>query len=483
MRAVEFIKNNIWLIVILAIAAILRFYHLGYESAWADEISTLSNSNPETSFIKVMKDVHFKEGFPYIYFLIMNVLHSISYSVLTGRIFSAILGILSVYWIFKLGKVLYDKRVAYFAAGILALNQFAILTSQDARPYALYLLFTIISFYYLIIYIKVPTKKNAIIYGIAAGLLLNTSFYGILNVGSQASILLFYLCFVDKENKRAYFYNLLISAAIVLVFFLPNVYKLTTLIGFQSGWIPPAAYNSLRMILGEFLGWSELINFVFLPLFILFIFKIFNQKNVTTYHELVSNKVTFGFTILFPWLVLFLSVMYIKSYLETSVLLHRYFISLLPMVILTIAASISFISNKFVQYVMVGTIATFMIINLFVVQNYYETPRNTQYRQLTEFIILNKGKQEQVFTNMSTWINFLAIAEGRKLELTDIESLDALVYQMQNDPSKIKSFWLINADVGPFVITPEAQNYLEKHFEIAESFDGFRVYARHFSLK
>lgn len=483
MKIVDYLKNNIWLVGILVLASILRFFHLSHESAWADEISTLSVTNPNDSFYTVINNVNLKEGFPYIYFLMMKVFNSISYSVLTPRLFSAILGIASVYWIYKLGKILFSSNAGHIAAFILAINQFAILTSQEARPYSLYMLFVIVSFYYLVSFIKIPTTKNAVLYGLAAGLLLNTSFYGILNVGSQGLILIFYWFLVDKANKFKYLKDLILAAIIILLFFIPNYFKLQTLLGFASGWIPEPNNDSLGAIFRELMGKSEILSLLFLVFTIFFFVKLFQEEVKTKYNDLIDNKIVFGFVILFSWTIVFLSVMYVKSYLDTSILLHRYFISLLPMIILLIAASISFISNKAVMIASVATVGLFMLINLIVVHKYYQNLRNTQYEELTDFAIVNNTEKDVIYTNLSIWLNTLASVQGKDIQLTQIESFDAIIMEMKSDPSKLISFWFLNADMGDLVITPETQTFIDENFVIIKNFDGRNVYARYFKLK
>ena len=65
------------------------------------------------------------------------------YTTFVARLFSAILGILSIYGINILGKELINKKVGLISALILTINPFHLYFSQEARPYILLFLFSI----------------------------------------------------------------------------------------------------------------------------------------------------------------------------------------------------------------------------------------------------------------------------------------------------------------------------------------------------
>jgi len=75
-------------------------------------------------------------------------------------------GILSVLYIYKLGKELVDKSTGYIAALLLTVNVFQIEYSQEARSYSLMMLFIVIAYYYLVLFLKNQNYKTAILLGL-----------------------------------------------------------------------------------------------------------------------------------------------------------------------------------------------------------------------------------------------------------------------------------------------------------------------------
>lgn len=153
-------RGRLLMLLILLLAAITRFHEIEGRSLWEDEGWTLLLSDGSVSDIveTMAHDQH-----PPLYFVLFHQWHK-----LTGntefaiRTFSAFLGILSVAAIYQLGHVLFDARVGLLAATLLAVWDFSIDVSQDARQYGLLTLFVILSCVYYCRYLKSPTRTNGI---------------------------------------------------------------------------------------------------------------------------------------------------------------------------------------------------------------------------------------------------------------------------------------------------------------------------------
>lgn len=477
MNSINFIKKNYALIVILFVGLVLRFYKIGFQSPWADEISTMVNASPDISFADVIRNVNQKEGFPYFYFILMRVLHTLSYSYMVGRIVSAIAGVVSIYYLFKLGRAAYSKNAGLLAAGLLAINEFSIYSSQDARPYSLIMLATILSFYRLVLFIKEPTKKNALYYGAFTGLMLNTSFFALITAFSQAIILLLTLRNLPRYDRQLYLKNVLVAGGLGLLLFLPNVFKFTSLIGVDTGWIPKPGPDSLSLIFKEFLGTSEITVFILTILAAVYAYTTFRAE--TTEGNEDSRQV-FSFRILLIWVSVFIAVMYVKSLLSASVMLHRYFISILPALLVVFAIALDSVKSRQVKLLSFITLAAFLLINTLFIRQYYSAPAKTQYRELAEYIGKNAKPGEKLFTDLALWVNVF-MKEGSKLE--NRPSLDAVLAEMRNDSTKVSAFWYANADKGPYAVSPENDAFIRQTFYVSKAFDGKDVWARNFILK
>ena len=136
------LKNrHILLICIVSIGGLLRFWNLGQWSFWIDEVLTvldaeafsLSNSpiNP-VPYIAAKFSVFIGEKLP---FLIAGG------DEWNSRLIFCIVGILSIPIVFSLGKTLYNSPVGLFAAAFVALSNWHLFWSQNARSYILTFLF------------------------------------------------------------------------------------------------------------------------------------------------------------------------------------------------------------------------------------------------------------------------------------------------------------------------------------------------------
>ena len=158
------LKNNYWLLAILVLGSMLRFYHIDFQSIWLDEIHTMNEANPNIPFMDLYDVIMSGEQMPPFYFYSLYFIFKVfGYTTFVARLYSAILGIISLYAIYLLGKELLNKRIGLIAAFILAVNYFHLYYSQDARPYILLLLFSILSFYLNLS--GLYTQKNFVYFG------------------------------------------------------------------------------------------------------------------------------------------------------------------------------------------------------------------------------------------------------------------------------------------------------------------------------
>lgn len=472
-KIIESIKKNKWLVIILIIASILRLYKINFQSLWMDEIYTLNITNPQNSFGTVISEVNNREGFPYLYFLLIKIGHIIfGYTPLVARVFSALLGIFSVYAISILGQKLYNKNTGIIAALLLCFSEYAIYISQDARPYSLYLLVVIISYVGLIDFIKEPNKNNAIKFGIIAGILLNTNFFGLVNLLAQFFIVVLFFIVTDKEEKLDFVKKSFIAAGIAVLLFLPNIYKLTTLFGVKAPWIPLPAQDSLTLLLKEFLGNSEITIFFFTPIFTYFLINIFNVKKF-------KNKKAFTFTILFTWCFTVVAFIFFMSHLSSSLLIPRYFTSLLAPILLILATGFAFIKSSIVRSIFLFGLILFMFFNFTVVRGYYKGPNKTQFREASTLIINKNINNEPVYTSLKYWFDFYL---KDKFIVEEKTSLEAVILEMMQDSTKVKAFWYTDAHGRPFVLSENAQQFVNDNFHIDDNFDGFDAWTKHFIL-
>jgi hypothetical protein len=171
----------------------------------------------------------------------------------------------------------------------------------------------------------------------------------------------------------------------------------------------------------------------------------------------------------------------VKSYGEVSLILTRYFTSILPVIILILASSISFIRNKIIQTLLIAVIFLLTLSNLFVVKKYYFSINKAQFREASDFVIQNNKNNEKVYTSQKYWFDYYFINDSISKEIYEVE-LEGLIQQMKADSTKIAPFWYIDAFGKTFSPSEETNKFISQNFYIENNYDGFQAWTKHFIL-
>ena len=147
--SVETYRKNVTVIFLVVILGFtLRVYHLGRESLWLDEGAAVRTAqlSPGEMINDIRGNYH-----PPLYFCILHGWIAItSNSGFSVRLLSALLGTFSIFIIYMVGRLLFDRPTGIIAASLLSLSRFNIFYSQEARMYSLLTLLTLLSMYYFI---------------------------------------------------------------------------------------------------------------------------------------------------------------------------------------------------------------------------------------------------------------------------------------------------------------------------------------------
>ena len=166
--------SHIILWAVLAMGAGLRFYDLGVPSMWWDEILVpLISRFPVFS---ILEWLHSVEVHPPLYYLLTKLVMSVDASDQTLRLLSAVPGVVSIYALYRLGKELFGTPAGIAAAGLLAVNPYAVWLSRIVRPYSLFLCFFLLSLWALACWMRRGGGK-ALLCLLAANLILFWSHY------------------------------------------------------------------------------------------------------------------------------------------------------------------------------------------------------------------------------------------------------------------------------------------------------------------
>ncbi|MBN1650352.1 MAG: glycosyltransferase family 39 protein [Bacteroidales bacterium] len=483
MKALAIIKQNYWLFAILILGSILRFYHIDYQSVWLDEIHTLNEANPNLTWSEFYASLLASDPHPPLYFALIRVLFFVfGYQTLVLRLFSAFLGVLGIYAIYRLGKEIENKTIGLIAAFLLVINYFHLYYSQDGRPYILLILFTILAFYRLVIFIKTPYLRNAIWYGIFAALMIYGHLFGLVVLFAQYIILLFFFLITEKQKRITFFKNVFISGVITAVLYIPALGLLIKSMNITDFWIPAPTSDAYLLIFNEFFGNSELIIALVVVLFLYYFMNLTKEKNtVINYNSIVNNKTVFNFIIFITWIVIVLLIPLIRSYLSTPMLISRYFIVVLPAILFIISIGIVQLKNKAIRIVILALFLVFSMTDIFVIKKYYHNINKAQFRESTDFIKQNNLNDEPVVSSLSWYLPYFLKNKVANYNIIN-QNLDDYFAAMEEDSTLIKPFWYFDAFGREYKLAENNQHFLNTHFYIENNYDGFQAWTKHFIL-
>jgi 4-amino-4-deoxy-L-arabinose transferase-like glycosyltransferase len=125
---------------IVLLGTLLRLYHLGAWNLMLDEGLSRSIASGSLGYIWAFM-VHVDPYHPPLSLIVLHFWRYLGDNEFTLRLLSVMLGVISIWMVYRIGAYLLNRRVGLLAAFILAISPFHIWYSQEARMYpALFLL-------------------------------------------------------------------------------------------------------------------------------------------------------------------------------------------------------------------------------------------------------------------------------------------------------------------------------------------------------
>jgi hypothetical protein len=482
MKIIQYLKEHYLLTLILLLASFLRLYHADFQSIWLDEIHTMLESDPELTLRQFDRVMVQREGMGHLYFFALRLLYSVfGYSTLVARVFSGFIGIATVYGIYLFGKIIYNRNAGLIAALLLTINSYHIGYSQEARPYALFVLFAVFSFYRLVLFIKIPTGRNAVIYGVFAGLMVNAHFVGLITVFSQGLLLLFILLLTEKQERKTFFRHCLRAGIIAIALILPTCRIFFKMMGYKSGWLQLPDSEGFTNIFRAFMGSTELLYTIFNVLIIFYLIHLFRQKERgLTRDAVVNNKILFSGIVSFSWMFFSVAIAIAKSYLSEPMIISRYFIHLLPALLVVVAIAIELTRNRIPKIMLVSVIIVFALLDLFLIKDYYNRVFKTQFRELAvEMNHFNKN-EEKVVSSFGWLMSYFF--KGTDTETFEMNFTD-YIEGMRSKKIRVVPFWYMDGNERPYAISPVDEKYLNDNFILKHKLEKYDAWANFYEPK
>lgn len=369
------------IISIIILSFILRTYDLGGESIWFDEGASVYSSREPISTI-----VNMLSTGPY-YILYYTILHFwiklFGDSEFSIRFPSVIFGMLSVYVIYKLGKLIFNTKVGLLSSFILSISLYHIRYSQEARPYSLLVLLVLLSNYYLIKILENKEKKYIVGYIISSIFMIYAHGYGIFYIISQN---IYYIIFKRKETRFWIIIQGIVLSFIIL--WLPyfskridnSIENMDMLYVLQ---IPTfdSIYNTFKIFVG-----NEQILYIFITIIIIgltidLIIKGHYEDNIRKY----------TFVILWLFIPFVASIMI--SYAIVPLYHKRYLIASIPALILLFSKCISNIKKI---PIILSILIIIIMLQIPLMNNYYREIEKDQWRDVVNYIEHAKKDNDKI---------------------------------------------------------------------------------------
>jgi hypothetical protein len=177
------------LILISAIAALLRFHALGARGLWLDEV--LGVKVARESLPQLFQTLREREINMAFYYVLLHFWMKVGSSDAFLRSMSVIFSVATVPFTYAIGARVFGRKVGLIAAWLLALNAFHIRYAQEARAYALFTLLAAVSTYLLVRNIQEPQTALAGWYGAVLALMLYSHVLGALIIAAHGVSILF----------------------------------------------------------------------------------------------------------------------------------------------------------------------------------------------------------------------------------------------------------------------------------------------------
>jgi mannosyltransferase len=401
----------------LVLGLVLRLYDLGAESIWVDEVDSIhwARLGLRELLAELSQSVH-----PPLYFVILHYWVALfGDSEFSVRLPSVVFGVLALPMIYKVGELLFGKRVGAFSALILATSLFHISWSQEARGYSLVALLALASMYF---FIRLRENGRLILrvgYVLASSLLAYTHYYGLFVLAAQTA----YVCMISALSERrprigaAGWFMLQGAVAALYLPWAPRL--LRQFLTVQAGyWIPTP---TLRSVIGSFLeycGYSRALLLCFLGLTASGLVALSRARGKFSGRAVLDSVESYAWTLrpasvrenvlVLLWLAVPIAVPFALSRISAPIYYTRYTIAASLAFYILAARGLERIGNSAVRFLALMLI---LAASLTSVRDYYVEPAKREWREAANYLdriakpgdllLFNDGGESSLFAYYS----------------------------------------------------------------------------------
>jgi mannosyltransferase len=173
------------LLGLVVLAAALRFWRIGHQSFWLDEVFTAHLATED--LWGMLKGVRETESTPHLYYLLAWLWEKVAGDGEAAlRSLSALFGIATVPVAYAAARELFAPAAAVAAAALVAVNPWFVWYSQEARAYALLMLLATASLVFFLRALRTRAPRDLGLWALFSALALLTHYFAAFLVGAEA---------------------------------------------------------------------------------------------------------------------------------------------------------------------------------------------------------------------------------------------------------------------------------------------------------
>lgn len=361
-------QNNLILISIILVGSFLRFYGIGYEDFWLDEARTVWFGSKNYDLITAIKRISTDLQGPLYFIFIHFWLYFVDVTEISMRIPSAIFGILSIFFIYKLATYLFNKNIGLYSALILTFSHVHFYHSQEARTYSFSVLLTILSYYYLVRFINNKKVYDALLYIFFTTSLIYSHYYTVFIIFAQN--LFFLIIYKQRLKNLSIKYWIKLNSIILLLLIPAAIFFLKYQVHRQRLQRGDEFSSKIILDILTYISGNEILVILLSFLAILTLFGISNYFDSKNLKEIKSNVI-----LLLTWFVIPIVIPVLIALLYKPTFFVKYFLTCSVALYILAAIGIDKFKNKIIKIIILFPIIFYGISLIFNSYEYSEKPR------------------------------------------------------------------------------------------------------------
>jgi 4-amino-4-deoxy-L-arabinose transferase-like glycosyltransferase len=239
----RFPRTSLLVVLIVGIGSFLRLRDLNNWSLWEDEAYSFWFAN--RSWTDILPTVRFSGIHPPLYYLLLRLVLPVGQDEVMLRLPSALLGIASIYLMYRIGRECFDKNTAIISSLLLAFSPVHIWYAREARMYALVSFFLLAAGFFALRALRNNRAFDWVMLVIFQALALWT------NIGAVwFSVAINFAVLVSAQSLRSDKRLLKwtasqVCAALIFLPWVPSFFTQLRIGVLGTSWIPPATIENL----------------------------------------------------------------------------------------------------------------------------------------------------------------------------------------------------------------------------------------------